>query len=722
MEIASFLGKLKGNKEEPKKFLALELTDEIVQAAVWHVVEGKTELVTLGPPVEWDGDEKSESELVSAVDATISGAIEGLVTEPNEVVFGVASDWTTSDGLEPSKLALIKKICTELELKALGFVIIIDSVLRFLKLEEGTPATAIMIQVFQSTLSVSLVKLGQITQAVSVERGLNIVEAVETAFSELKLDEPLPSRILVFNSMHNLDTIVQDLISHDWQSKYKFLHLPIVAALAKDVAIRSVSVAGGAEVAKSIGFTILESPPPAAKAPPPAPTVPVEEVEEISEVEEEVVAADFGFTSTMPPAPPATSSAPAPVKPTLPKVKLPTLRLPHLKLPRFSLPALPGTKYFYLALAALIILIVSYFTLSWFLPRATVQILVNPMPLVESLSLSLDTGVSEVDVEGRIVPAQLIEHQVSGEESAATTGKKTIGDPAKGEVTIYNRTSLVKTFTKGTTLNSSSLKFTLDEDVVVASKSAGADYVDVPGRAKAKITAAAIGTDSNLKADSEFTIASFSKDTYVARNESSLSGGSSKEVQVVSKDDEKNLTASLKEKLVEQARSELGASSTGDTGIYILDSGVELGTATLSTAVGQEANEVILSLDLSIRALEYQLGDIETLVSTAITEKIPPGFQRTTTRPTIELRESSSEGEELIETEATVNVELVPVIDIPTLQNELRGAKVDNLGSLLSKIPGLASTEATISPSWLSTRLKRLPRNPSRITILMSPL
>lgn len=53
MEIANFLGKLKGgNKAEPKKFLALVLTDRIVQAAVWSVVAEKTEILSLGTPVE----------------------------------------------------------------------------------------------------------------------------------------------------------------------------------------------------------------------------------------------------------------------------------------------------------------------------------------------------------------------------------------------------------------------------------------------------------------------------------------------------------------------------------------------------------------------------------------------------------------------------------------------------------------------------------------------
>ena len=84
MELGNFLDKLKGKeKEEPKQFLALVLTDEVVQAAVWSVVEEKTEIIALGTPVEWDGDTGTTSELITAVDATISNAFVGLSEEPN---------------------------------------------------------------------------------------------------------------------------------------------------------------------------------------------------------------------------------------------------------------------------------------------------------------------------------------------------------------------------------------------------------------------------------------------------------------------------------------------------------------------------------------------------------------------------------------------------------------------------------------------------------------
>ena len=94
MELGNFLGKLKGEKKvEPKKFLALVLTDEVVQSAVWQVQNENTEIVAVGTPVEWDGDTGTTTELVTAVDATISSAIEGLDVDPSEVILGDPHTW-----------------------------------------------------------------------------------------------------------------------------------------------------------------------------------------------------------------------------------------------------------------------------------------------------------------------------------------------------------------------------------------------------------------------------------------------------------------------------------------------------------------------------------------------------------------------------------------------------------------------------------------------------
>ena len=104
MAVSNFLDKLSGKQEsEDKVFLALVLSDHRVQAAVWKVVGAVTEIVSLGTPVEWDGDVATTNELIQAVDATISSATEGLELEPDEIVLGLANAWVDSNGIRQSK-------------------------------------------------------------------------------------------------------------------------------------------------------------------------------------------------------------------------------------------------------------------------------------------------------------------------------------------------------------------------------------------------------------------------------------------------------------------------------------------------------------------------------------------------------------------------------------------------------------------------------------------
>ena len=606
MELGNFLGKLKGpGKEEPKKFLALILTDEVVQASVWSVVNEATEILSIGTPVEWDGDTGTTTELITAVDATISSATEGLEDEPSEVILGIPHSWTDKGGVLGVKKEFIGKIRKELELVAIGYVIITDSVLSYLKMQEGTPTTSIMIQVSRDELTILLVRLGHIEAVESIGRSDDVVEDVTEGIARFKALDNLPSRIILFNSMHNLDDIIQNLLSTDWPTQFNFLHTPKIEALPKDVAIRALSVAGGSEVAKSLGLSVVATTVQEAEIVEndelEVPSTSEEEVETEPEPEAESVpeesnftpisdsdfltADEIGFSSKEevvekvdfidPDDEPELTVPDA--TPTAPKSKFVA---PKIVLPKFSLPSfkfsLPHMSSLWVMIGGGIFLFAAIiFYLVYFLPKATITVSVIPKPLDQTVNLTLSTTSSSVDFDGSIVPAQVTTVSETGEKIMETTGKKTVGETAKGEVTIYNRTSAVKTLAKGVTLSLGSLKFTLDSDVTIASKSAGSDYVDVPGKANVAITAATIGTDHNIASGTEFTVASFGKDSYVAKNDSALTGGTSEEVQVVGKDDQKILAKELTTELLEKLRLASASSMDPGIGIYLVEDSVK---------------------------------------------------------------------------------------------------------------------------------------------------
>lgn len=712
MELTNILGRLSRHDEPPKPFLALELNDELVQAAVWQVVEGTTEVVSLGTPVEWtkDKDNKLES-LVQAADATISAATEGLEQEPDSVVFGLPGGWTNQEGILDSQLTLIKTLCHELELKPLGYVTVIDSLLRYLKMQEGTPPTSLLVQVETSEIIVHHVNLGKLVGSQVVGKSDDASADVEEAISRLKIKGHLPSRLIVFDGMHNLEEIVQNLASYDWQTKFEFLHLPKVESLPKDVVIRSIAVAGGAEVAKAIGFTLKPEPKPPTPPPAPVPSAAPTSNQPVLTPPDKL-----GFHShASPPSEPTPAQEPrrSLSLPALPKLKLPSLSLPDLDDRRLARPMLLGS----LAILALLAITAAVI---WFVPHATVTIFLTPKTLSETIPLTLSTTTSSIDPVESVVPAKVLETTVQGSQAAPATGTKTIGDPARGEVVIYNRTNLPKTFAKGTVISRDNLDFTLDKEVIVASASAGADYTNIPGKATVPITAQSIGTDSNLQEDTEFVIENYSTSTYVARNASALGGGSSQEINVVSQVDLDTLITSLAEKLAGEARAQL-TSSDQDQGIYLLSDSLEIIQEASSPSVGEEAETVELTLKVKVLALSYRLADVVSLVDSALETAVPEGYLRTNTLPSVELGQAKESKDQIVETDAKVNIALLPALDEPTLKQALKGKSGRKVQEELQKLPGLQNARVEITPRLIPARFKFMPRNVDNIAVTILP-
>lgn len=755
MTVPNFLDKLTGKKDAvDKTFLALVLSDHRVQAAVWKVVGTQTEIVSLGTPVEWDGDVATTNELIQAVDATISSATEGFDLEPDEIVLGLANAWVDSNGIKQSKKDLIKSICRELSLKPIGYVVIADTIVKYLKMQEGTPPTSILIQVDRRSVTLSLVELGSIKYTVSVGSSDDISSDVAEALSNLPPDVSLPSRFILVSAMENTSDLVQVLTAFDWQKSFSFLHTPKIEALPKDVEVHATAVAGGSEVAASLGFSIevneqtpsITNPdsPVQAETKGVAPTaadfgfLPVsakdlsetlkskrdmspesmslenitpdntaeidDSLEDTAELEDDDARVDQVHDKKRPP-----------LKfnlPTFPKITM-NLKPQLSRMPKFSLGG--GNRFIYIVIA-LVLATISAFAVYYYVPSATVSITIQARPITETINITLKDDATAVDPDTSTVPATYSTKEITGQDEVAVTGTKTVGDPSKGEVTIYNRTSLPKTLLKGTILSANSLKFTLDSDVTVASKSAGADYVDVPGKVNVKITASAFGAAGNLKSGTEFTIANFTKDSFVAKNDAALSGGTSQEVTVVSESDKAALLKSLKAKLSNELKNSLLPDQGSGENFFVVEDDIKIIEEKYSSKVGDTATALSADVTLSMGILTYNQGDIQQLVKNTIETSVPTGYLRTEIPPTITLRDTKLLENNNVSGTADVTLYVVPSLDNSGLIDAIKGKKYADASAFLSSVPSVVSSQITLTPS-LPPRLSSLPHNTGRITV-----
>lgn len=754
MDIKQILEKLRHQEEKRGEyFFALQIETGLVKSAIWAVEGDQVKVLAIGRSENW----QDEAGLIEAADTSLSSAVEKFSperngVEPDKVIFGVSPDWVGEERIKPERLKTLKELSQKLALKPVGFVVTVEAIIHHLRNLEGVPPTATLVGIRKEQLAVAVANLGKVVGYQVVERseslGADLLEGL-SRFSE----EHFPARILLYNGVaeeegvptegeSELEEAKQELINYPWQDNLvHFLHLPKVEILSNDFDIKAVTLAGGFEVGQAREISGFAPEPEVDKE---KETVSAsdkeEEVEEGGREGETAVEEKgaFGFVQGQDVTEQPPLSAPSPEFP-LPPVgeeeektypsKLAFLSLfdrLRLRLTRidFSLlanliPRLATTRRtsVIFTLVGGFVLITGGFllTLYWYLPRAKITLSITPQKLEKEFTFTLNPSGEEGDEEELVLPAGEIKTFIEGAKTRQTTGTKLIGDPARGEVTIYNRTSTRKALPAGTNLTGPhGLKFSLGEEVMVASESAGLDYTRVPGKATTKATAMEIGTEGNLAAGTEFQVANYSTSDLVAKNESALSGGTSREIQAVSQDDRGKLLAELKEELEKKALDEISPKvSLGKK--FLAES---LSTAVIEKSfnkdVGEEANEINLSLKLEARALVYNEGTLRDLIEKKIKGSIPSGFEYRREESEIDysLKEMEKDGRAVILAHFTAH--LIPEINLETVRQNLAGKNLFLGKTYLDNLPNVSGVKIELFPP-LPGKLATFPRITKRI-------
>ena len=671
MALKNLLEKFTTKEAPAEHFFALNLSDETVKAAVWTVKEGQTQVVNLGKGAKWDG--KNQESLLKAADQSLSQASQELKPGPNGVIFGLPDTWVDKDAVSSEKKPWLKYLCDELELKPLGFVVTDTAIMAYLKIEEGTPISAILIQLSSSEINLTLVKLGKIIGSQLVGRSGDLGADVEEGLSRFDKVDALPARILLYNGGGDFEEDKQQLLSYDWEEKLPFIHFPKVESLSSEITVRAVALAGGSEVAKSIGIEVKTRPEadqPLAEEPLPKIKVNLEPIWE----------------------------------------KLRTITSVFSKLPRSRLPLILGGGF--------MVLLVGLFLLYWYVPKASLALYLEPQVVNQELELSLDPEANTVVVGSNVLPVQLVEKSVSGEKTSEVTGTKLIGDPAKGGVTLYNKTATTKTFVAGSLLlGPGNLAFSLDEETTVASRSSSVDQnentIISPGKADAKITASNIGPESNLAADSRLSFKQFSEDDYYAKS-SGLSGGTAREVKAVTEADMDDLEAALTADLIDTAKEELRQSLGSDQVLIERENDLALADKNFSQADSEVADNLTLRGKLNYEGIVYRQAELDMLLKEAIKTKIPENF--------VISEFSGLERGEVSGMTLPIQYEakLLPRLDFNEIKKNLRGRYPDKVEEYLVSLPQFVSADIQIKPN-LPKALKTLPRVTKNINLEIKP-
>ncbi len=387
--------------------------------------------------------------------------------------------------------------------------------------------------------------------------------------------------------------------------------------------------------------------------------------------------------------------------------------IPKFSFPRF--PALPSMKINInkklLLIPPLILLLCIGIVAAYIMGvKATVTLNIQPKVIEQDQKVTFSTD-GHSDFSNDIVEAKAIEASKNGDAQTDATGKKEVGDKAKGTITLYSRFTKEMSFASGTPISGpNNLEFTLDKEVKVASSSADASAS--PSTAKVTVTAKNIGKEYNLPSGSKFSVGTYDQSDIVAKNEGAFSGGSKKEITVVAKADIDKLLADLPKQLEKSATEELSKKLSADEALLPILANPILSKKDFDKNAGEEAKSVTLQATVSFNGISYKKQAILDYSDSALKDR-KEGLMLAKDGLSTEVKDVKETDDHKIDATVHIKAALLPKIDEAKIAQELAGKSVSEAKEILSKLPQVSNVTISLQPniSFLPQLLPRLSKN-----------
>ena len=728
-------------KDDSKYYLSLLLADDKAHATVFAEKNETIEVIgeheqNFESPIE----EITDEDLITTLDKAISNAESKLPNglQTQKTIFGVKENWIEETKIKKGYLARLKKVCDALGLTPIGFLVIHEAVAHLLQKEEGAPVSAILAEVTNHDIAVSILRGGKVLETRRVHIDGSIPKTIDKTLHFFTNYEILPSRIIVFNE-RNHEKLSQELIGHQWSKSLPFLHVPQIKILPHKFEARAILFGA----ATQMGFEVLDKFD--------MPTIP--SIAPISEKNDETAPDEkddsmFGFVSDE-------DVAKADEKESTPEqLKNDTVeeynqeffesehkakdqesqkrwqtKFHHMVksvqntyayiirsmpvnevLSRF--PMLTKRKGLIFIPPLIIGVLLAIFLLYVFALKATVVIHISPKNVQKSQNIIFSTS-STTDSAKNIIAAESVSTTETGSVDTTTTGKKEIGEKAKGSITILSSLTKEQTIPDGTTITAANgLIFILNNAVKVASSSGVSDIKSVSG----SVTSKDIGKEYNLPSGTKFGVGGFDKSSVEAKNDSPFSGGSKKEIQVVAKADITKLTEELPKELEEKAKKDLQTKIKGEKQLLPVFISTTIDKKTLSKNIGDEATSVTLKGVVTFDAAAYMKSDVEKFGLDLLSKQ---DQNLTPSKESLHFSVSSAtEKNGEITAKTTVKGFLIPKIEKDKITETIAGTSFEHAKQSLTTISTVKNVEIMLHPG-LPFLPHLLPRISKNITVVI---
>lgn len=370
---------------------------------------------------------------------------------------------------------------------------------------------------------------------------------------------------------------------------------------------------------------------------------------------------------------------------------------------------------------AFVLLLILLYLANFVLPTAKVIVKTDDISVNTNVNFKVNTATKKFDANEGLLPATEKTVQKTDAEKVTATGKKNVGEKATGTVSLkLNDCAQDEVTVKaGTGVSNGGQTFITQVDITfnavkIGNKCQNANFPSFT-TGTVKVVAQNPGDQYNISGGRTFTVSGYNNIS--GTDSSAMSGGTNKEVTVVSDQDIETAKQKLADKSKSVALSEL-KKQLESANLFSLSETFagDAPSITPAPAVGNEAAEVTVTSITTYRMLGVKRDDLKTLVVNSAKSQIDAKKQSIENdglaKAIFRVTDKKSPTEQSLSVQSTVSTGAE--VDQDALKKELAGKKKGEVQQIIGNRPGVKEVEVDYSPFWVY----KTPKNPKKITFV----
>jgi len=354
--------------------------------------------------------------------------------------------------------------------------------------------------------------------------------------------------------------------------------------------------------------------------------------------------------------------------------------------------------------------LILFFLVSYFVfPFVNVKLIFAESEVRSSGEVKAEIGLAEIVFDELKIPANKLSKTSSIEKSGDATGTAESGEKAQGEVRITNKSDEAITLSAGTVLTNiaTDLEYVLKSQAVIL---ANFDLDQVP------VEASSFGENYNINGSATFVVKGYNTDSLVADSLRSISGGTTKQITVVSQEDINAVKTSAQEELKTELLASLDGLISAEDKLLDGSQTFTDDEEIISVEAGDEVLDFTVQLRMTLSAVTVLNKDLNE-----IAQEIIRNNENSTSEASINVENYQLTNINISDSGATFDLTfragVTADIGEEEVKNAIAGKPVSDVREYLRTIDGVSESFLHYTPIYIPFFLQRVPDDFSKIVI-----